>query len=92
MDWITANSTIIVIILITTAGIDTDMLMMPAVWTGDNLLHDPHSVTPSFKWDERISPIRYMAVPIGLTKYSCNCSEPSERMNCSYGSNMTLLP
>jgi hypothetical protein len=60
MDGITANTAIIVIILITTAGIDTDMLMMPAVGACDNLIHDPHSVTPSFNLDERIYDLKLL--------------------------------
>lgn len=46
MDWVTAYSTIFVVILITTSSIDIDMLVMPTVGATNRLVDESHNYAP----------------------------------------------
>ena len=46
MNWVTANSTILVVILITTSRIDIDMLVMPTVGATNRLIDESHIYAP----------------------------------------------
>lgn len=46
MYWVAAHATILVVILITTGGIDIDVLMMPTVGATNRLVDESHIYAP----------------------------------------------